>query len=219
MRSANPATRSLLIALGLFAVATGVILFLEARGYPHDPLVGESGLVEQASALLWFLSAAVFLIPRGRSLLDRFSLGYLAAISGLRELDANKRIFEWNLSKLLNLVKPELPLIERFGAILLIFIPILLAISVLLIRWAPRFTEVWRSGASWPRFAAYWVALVVAATISDKLTWPMRALGIEYSSFPARAIEESLELGLAVYTVLCSLAFLVRSEDSCERSA
>ncbi|MBW3565368.1 MAG: hypothetical protein KY459_11640 [Acidobacteria bacterium] len=219
MRSATPATRSLLIALGLFIVVTAVILFLEARGYPHAPLVQESGLVEQASALLWFLSAAVFLIPRGRSPLDRFSLGYLAAISGLRELDANKRIFEWNLSKMVNLVKPELPLIERTGAILLIFIPILLAVSILLIRWAPRFTDAWRSGAAWSRFAAYWVVLAVAALIADKLSWPIRALGIELSSFPARAIEESLELGLVVFTLLCSLAFFVRSENSGERFA
>lgn len=196
------------------AVISAVIIALK-DDYPHDLLVGESGFVEAGSAVLWIVTAIVLILMRGRfsTRLEPWVLAYLSLLLGFRELDGHKRIFEWNLSKLYNLIKPEIPAMERLVAILFIFLPLLIALFLL---WRFRLRRLFDRSENlrWRGYALGFITLVVAAYLGDKITWlsePLFNLDLG-ENFPARAIEESLELALASYATLGALT--IRELDS-----
>lgn len=195
-------------AIAFFAALLVALLWLETRGIGHDELVGETGLVEISSAVLWFLAALVIGFRR-KSFQSRFEpwvLLYLCSILGFRELDAHKRIFEWNLSKLYNMVKPSIPADERLAALAFLFAPLAVALWIL---WRVRVRRLGDPGEKgrWRGYAAGWIVLALLALGGDKLSWMFDLVGGEISEpFPARAAEESLELALALYTFAGTLA-------------
>ena len=213
IRNGSPAIRFLTV-LGVVIAATTTVIILESRGFPHDPLIGEIGIIEQSSVLFWFVSSIILIASRSRPILDRLPMAYLAAMMGFRELDAHKRIFDWNISKLLNLVKPDFPLVERLGALFLIIVPLTLAALTLISRWAPAARVAYGSDKRWIRYVIFWLVLLVLAIAADKFTWPLGVLGIEIDRFPIHALEESVEMGLALFTVMASIAFFKKDLSS-----
>ncbi len=89
-------------------------------------IVNEGGPVEQASALLWFIAAALIIFCRREGLLRRLTIAMLPLFCGMRELDLHK---QWTTDSVLKSnywLREELqiPGYEKFlaGVVLIAFL-------------------------------------------------------------------------------------------------
>ena len=193
---------------GSLAILVGSVLsFLMWR---HDPGVvavftHEEGLVERISAALWFMAAAwsaVVAIRDTERRLEWFLGALLLALLGSRELDIHAWLTGWSLDDFTKYWDPRIPLRQRLMVVGLFLVP---AASVLLIftrRMWKIFWPAFRSGAGWTRDPLIWLVAAGLTVVLDKArqAWPLLGLGPRPTAL--KAVEESLELALGVYTIL-----------------
>lgn len=196
---------------------TLVVLFLLLAGVFFLPIdaqqlerwvVDEDGPVQRLSVAAWWLTALICLLTavRVRTVSRSASIDWLlgAAILilfGARELDLNvwlTRQLNWNIEKLSNYWKDGIPLIERLMVLGLLIVPSLTIITSFAYRMWGRFRKAWQEGAPWARDFLLWAIVLVSAIPLDK--WdPLLDLSYRDRVY---AVEEALELFLALFTIL-----------------
>jgi len=193
------------ISVVLLLSLPAVILFLPLDAQQLEQwIVDEGGPVEQLSAAAWWIAALGCLITaiRVRSVPGISSIDWLlgAAILvlfGARELDFQAWLLGWRLDKLSNYWNARIPLMERLMVLGLLIVPSLSIIIIFAYRMWDRFRKAWVNGEIWTRDVVLWSLMLVGSILLDKLSGMYRS----YQT-PLEALEETLELSLALFTIL-----------------
>jgi hypothetical protein len=197
-----------LARIGGLAVFLGSILaFLLWR---HDPgavaaFTHEEGIVERVSAGMWFIAAAWSAVVAVRDSEWRleWSLGaVLLALLGSRELDMHVWLTGWSLDDLTKYWDPRISLHERLMVVGLFLVPAASVLLVFALRMGKIFWPAFWAGAVWTRDVVIWLFVAGSTLMLDKArhVWPLLGLGTR--PIVVKVVEESLELGLGVYTIL-----------------
>lgn len=195
-----------IVPLVIFIATSAVFIALEKSPIGHNILISERGVVEIASAACWILAALVCVANAATSKaarIDFLLLAYFTLALGARELDVQKQLTSWNLTKLLNYFKPHIPLHERLLVLAFVLAPAVIALAFAVMRWGPRLRAGWRGGDRAVRDALVWCGALFAVLVADKLTLVLNLTGgVIENRYPARVMEETAEACLALYTLL-----------------
>ncbi len=210
---------ALVVCMLVFIASTTVVMMLRnSISIGHNVLISEDSLVEKASAALWFAAALILLgraVVQSRFRMTFFALAYLFAIFSARELDLHRRLFDWNLTKIPNYARSSVPILERSLVFAVLIIPSVLSVTWLVAKWWRRWREAGSRGDAWAGNVAFWIAGVVIALSLDKVSTLLGFAGIRLDyDYPLRAVEETLELALALFSFLLAAGSGVRSENS-----
>ena len=198
------------LALGLL-ILCGLVLNLGER---HGLLrMGESGPIEVASAVGYFVCALYMISRGGRDFI--VSRGYFVVLTllfGFRELDFDKAFTTMGILKSRFYLSSDVPLQEKVIGLLVIALIVWTVFQLL----RHHFTEFMR-GLKQRAPVALGVALIfflLAFSKSiDGLARKLKPFGIETSAEVSRwagSVEEVLELGIPIYMVLTFHAWLSR---------
>lgn len=188
---------SALVALASVIVSLGPI---EAQF-----LLSESGPIEQASALGYFLCALYMLLHGGGEFLKKYSyLIVLVTLFGFRELDFDKRFTTMGILKSRFYLSPDVGLFEK----------VIGALIIALLLWAivktvkHHATSTLKGLKRLNERAVGVIAIFALVTVSksiDGLARKLKPFGIETSndvSFVASAVEEVMELGIPILMII-----------------
>ena len=198
------------LALGLLLLCGLVLNFGERYG---QLLMGESGLIEVASAVGYFVCTLYMIARGGRDFLA--SRGYFVVLTllfGFRELDFDKAFTTMGILKSRFYLSSDHPFQEKVIGLLVIALIFWTVFQLL----RHHFTEFMR-GLKQRAPVALGVALIfflLAFSKSiDGLARKLKPFGIETSAEVSRwagSVEEVLELGIPIYMVLTFHAWLSR---------
>jgi hypothetical protein len=188
----------------LTAVVLPAMVLLTAGA--DTPLVHEGGLVEQASAALWFLASAVAVagaILQTNRRRDFLIGAYVALLCGLRELDVHRWLLGWSLDMPVNYWRrPQIPLHERLGVVGLLIVPLAAIVVYAYRTWWRPLRQGRFSGQPWVNDIRLWLVAFVLALSSDKFYQVAGAIGLGALKQSTIVWEEFLELGLAVLSLM-----------------
>lgn len=193
------------ITLVILLLLPAGILFLPLNADQiEDWIVDEASPIQQLSAAGWWIAALGCIITafRVRSVPGSSSIDWLlgAAILllfGARELDVQAWLLSWNLEQLHNYWNNRIPLMERVMVLGLLVLPSLSIIIIFAYRMWGRYRQAWRNGEIWTRDFLIWFLMLGGSILLDKLS----GLDPSYQA-SIEAVEETLELSLALFTVL-----------------
>ena len=208
------------------AIVLGVSVVVLAKwgtGLPYWQAViaSENGPVERMSAALWFMGFSWSLVAaytqRVRAV-EWLSLAMFLLLFGLRELDAHIWSTGWNLDKLANYWNPRFPIGEKMLVLGLMVLPCMGVGGMVCLRLWQIVGQAWSAGESWVRHLALGLLLLVLCLTLDKVgpyTLPLLGVG-ESGQLFVMAIEEFLELVLAVFTIVSLWPYLQDAFDGDE---
>jgi hypothetical protein len=169
-------------------------------------LVHEGGLVEHASATLWFIAAAgagAGAILQKTRRVDYLIGAYVALLCGLRELDVHRWLLGWSLDMPVNYWRrPQIPLHERLGVVALLIVPLAAIVVYAYRRWWRPMRQGRFSGQPWVGDVRLWLVAFVLALSSDKFYQVAGAIGLGAFKQSTIVWEEFLELGLATLSLM-----------------
>lgn len=215
------ANRPILVSTATVAISFVALFLIEdisAAAARRE--LGEAGFVENVSALLWFVAAAVGVVAatRHRDVRpDLLLIAWIWVIFGARELDFHTRFTPWNMAHAIKYTRDEIPLPLRLGVILFVAVPLVTAVILIMTRWRRGFLAAVRARKPWPRGVVWWMVLLGGSRVADKVTGIWKGPAAQHDAWLFRAAEESIELGLVVLTVLL-LARLALTPPARERA-
>ena len=198
--------RPILISTATAAIAFASLVLLEwTRPLAGRRELSEAAFIETFSAALWFVAAAVAVVAasRRRDLrADLLLVAWIWVIFGARELDFHTRFTAWNMAHAIKLTKDYIPLWLRIAVFAFVWLPLVTAGILIATRWRRRFVAALRERRPWPLGVLWWIILLMASRVADKLSgfWKDRRGASDAWMF--RGAEESLELGVVVLTVV-----------------
>lgn len=162
----------------------------------------EGGMVEQFTVYLWIAAAVVaaWRSVRGERLrVDFVLLAAVFLVLAFRELDLNRHLFTWNLTRFVNYKKAYIPLGERLAAFGLILLPIIVGTIALFARNFRRLIAGVRARERWTLLVLFWMVLIGLTRVADKVA---QAVHDEVPHLLLMGMEEMGECVLALYTLL-----------------
>lgn len=201
---ASPAIAAALVLLAFIIVVQTPLAGAHPVGARH--LFSENELVEQLTVYFWVASsfASIARGVRGERgyRVDFVLLAFVFLILAARELDLNRHLFEWNMTRFVNYKKSYIPLRERLLAAFGVLLPIATIAFTLVARNAKRLLQALKERAIWSYEVAFWIALILLTRAADKIA---QSVHVERSHVMLMGIEESGECILAIYTLLLML--------------
>ena len=198
------------LALGLL-ILCGLVLNLGER---HGLLrMGESGPIEVASAVGYFVCVLYMIARGGRDFL--VSRGYFVVLTllfGFRELDFDKAFTTMGILKSRFYLSTDVPLQEKVIGLLVIAL-IFWTVFQLLRNHFVEFLQGLKQRAPVALGVALIFFLLAFSKSIDGLARKLKPFGIETSAEVSRwagSVEEVLELGIPIYMVLTFHAWLSR---------
>lgn len=207
--------RPILISTATAATAFAALVLLEwMRPLAGRRELAEGAFIETFSASLWFVAAAVAVVAasRRRDLrADLLLVAWVWVVFGARELDFHTRYTAWNMAQAIKLTKEYIPLWLRIGVFVFVWLPLVTAGILIATRWRRWFVAALRERRMWPLGVLWWIILLMASRVADKLSGFWKDLTGTSDVWMFRGAEESLELGVVVLTVVM-LAGLLKGE-------
>ena len=185
-----------LILLAAFVVCLGPT---EAKS-----LLGETGPIERASALGYFLCAGYMLLAGGRDFAKRHAyIIVLVTLFGCRELDFDKRFTTMGILKSRFYMSSEVPLLEKLVGLIVIALLLWAVINIVKNHLTSTLANLSKLNERAVGVLMIFVLLAVSKSI-DGLARKLKPLGVETSqqvSFLARSVEEVMELGVPILMI------------------
>lgn len=202
-----------ILTLCLMLLAT----FIAVMG-PIDAqfLLGESGPIERASALGYFLCAGYMLAIGGKEFFQKYSyIIVLVMLFGCRELDFDKRFTTMGILKSRFYLSADVPLAEKIIGLAVVLLLLWAVAQVVRHHAVSTLTDL-RQFTERSIGVAVIVALLVISKSIDGLARKLKPFGIETTeevSFLAGSIEEVMELGIPIMMILVFHSWLRKSRD------
>ena len=215
----RPVIAAILTAAVTFAVVTLAEFLYAPLG---QQWIGEGAWIESVSAGLWFAGGLLGFATayrRANLRIDFALLGWVLIILGFRELDFHTRFTPWNMGHLVKYTKDFIPLSIRLTGIIFVLLPMFAAVGFAMTRWRRHFVAAWSERKTWTMGIVWWIAFLMTARVADKLTGRPGFLLDADDTWLFRTVEESLELGLALLTVLLVFHALHVSERDAHEGA
>ena len=185
-----------LILLAAFVVYLGPT---EAKS-----LLGETGPIERASALGYFLCAGYMLLAGGRDFAKRHAyIIVLVTLFGCRELDFDKRFTTMGILKSRFYMSSEVPLLEKLVGLIVIALLLWAVINIVKNHLTSTLANLSKLNERAVGVLMIFVLLAVSKSI-DGLARKLKPLGVETSqqvSFLASSVEEVMELGVPILMI------------------
>lgn len=185
-----------LILLAAFVVYLGPT---EAKS-----LLGETGPIERASALGYFLCAGYMLLAGGRDFAKRHAyIIVLVTLFGCRELDFDKRFTTMGILRSRFYMSSEVPLLEKLVGLIVIALLLWAVINIVKNHLTSTLANLSKLNERAVGVLMIFVLLAVSKSI-DGLARKLKPLGVETSqqvSFLASSVEEVMELGVPILMI------------------
>ena len=164
-------------------------------------LLGESGPIERASAMGYFLCAGYMLVSGGREFVNRYNyIIVLVTLFGFRELDFDKRFTTMGILKSRFYLSVEVSPIEKLMGLMVIALLLWAVIKIVRNHLASTIANLVEFNERAVGVVMIFVLLAVSKSI-DGLARKLKPFGIETSqqvSFLASSVEEVMELGIPI---------------------
>jgi hypothetical protein len=168
-------------------------------------LLGETGPIERASALGYFLCAGYMLLTGGRGFAKRYAyVIVLVTLFGCRELDFDKRFTTMGILKSRFYLSSEVPLLEKVIGLIVIALLLWAVISIVKNHLTSTLANLAKLNERAVGVVMIFVLLAVSKSI-DGLARKLKPFGIETSqqvSFLASSVEEVMELGIPILMIV-----------------
>ncbi|HCG95131.1 MAG TPA: hypothetical protein DEX20_05850 [Halieaceae bacterium] len=185
-----------LILLAAFVVYLGPT---EAKS-----LLGETGPIERASALGYFLCVGYMLLAGGRDFAKRRAyIIVLVTLFGCRELDFDKRFTTMGILRSRFYMSSEVPLLEKLVGLIVIALLLWAVINIVKNHLTSTLANLSKLNERAVGVLMIFVLLAVSKSI-DGLARKLKPLGVETSqqvSFLASSVEEVMELGVPILMI------------------
>jgi len=199
------------------AVISGlVVLFIFVHSIDETirvSLIREGGPIELLSATCYCIVPLIMFIKGGWSFIRRHaSLAVLVSALGMRELDFNARFTMMSITKIKFFLSPQVPLVEKIIAVLVILI-LLAALVDCLKKYLRPFLAGCAKKDVVSMTAGVSLLFMAISKSLDGLPRKLRSLGLDIagqSSLYAESAEEILELGIPLMLIISTLAHFSR---------
>ncbi|NQU40181.1 MAG: hypothetical protein HQ523_09540 [Lentisphaerae bacterium] len=201
----------------LFALAVGlVLLFLFANafgGEEDDLFICESGIVETATAIGYFLCIPAMLLQGGLRHLKQHFYIYLSILGmAFRELDFHTMFTTMGVLKTRYYLSPEVPGMEKLiaGTLVLLFMACL---GLTVVKHVRTWFSALRAGGPRAISVAFVVGLALFSKSIDGLSRKLHVFSIEMTEAAARSgtfMEEIAELGIPLFMLAAILIYFAQ---------
>ncbi len=190
--------------LSIFLILlTAVIVYLgpvEAKF-----ILGETGPIERASAMGYFLCAGYMLLGGGTKFIKKYNYIFvLVILFGFRELDFDKRFTTMGILKSRFYLSSEVPALEKFIGLIVIVLLLWAVIKIVRNHLASTMANLVESNERAVGLVMIFVLLTFSKSI-DGIARKLKPFGIETSqqiSFLSSSVEEVMELGVPILMIV-----------------
>lgn len=191
-------------AILVFSLALLVAVVVYLGPTEAKLLLGETGPIERASALGYFLCAGYMVLLGGRDFVKRYAyIVVLVVLFGCRELDFDKRFTTMGILKSRFYISSDVPLLEKMIGLIVIALLLWAVINIVKNHLTSTLASLAILNERAVGVVMIFVLLVVSKSI-DGLARKLKPFGIETSqqvSFFASSVEEVMELGIPILMI------------------